>query len=297
VTERRIGQAYITDPCVRHLSDIDALHQVPHEIDEAATADRQAYLAEAFGDTIPLTVSRRPLYHGLGRSDLSTALSELLGLENMMALTIEEPELVHAVVGWLQQAVLSQYAAAERNGDWTPHGGWWENEGTPYCKELPDPTPKPGTYSAKNLWGFCAAQEFTLISPAMHEEFLLRYQLPILSYFGLVSYGCCENLTGKIRLLRQIPNLRRIGIAPTADVARCAEQIGTDYVFAWRPNPAMICAGFNRDDVAKVLLDGLQKARGCRVDVMLKDISTVQGEPERLKQWIDVAKEAAAKIG
>jgi hypothetical protein len=297
VSQKRIGQAFLIDPCVFEFSDIDKLQAVPHEIDEQATADRLAYFQEAFGDTVPLTVSRRPLYYGLGASDLSTSLSELLGLENMMILMIEEPELVHALVKWLQKAVLSQFEAAEKNGDWTPHGGWWENEGTPYCTELPDPTPEPIKNSAKNLWGFCASQEFTLISPAMHEEFLLQYQLPILDYFGLVSYGCCENLTHKIQMLRQIPNLRRIGITPTADVARCAEQIGTDYVFAWRPNPAMICTGFDRDEIHKALRDGLHKARGCHVDVMLKDVSTVQGEPGRLQKWIDLAREAAVAEG
>ena len=69
------------------------------------------------------------------------------------------------------------------------------------------------------------------------EEFLLRYQLPILEKFGLVSYGCCEDLTRKIDMLRRIPNLRRIGIAPAADVAKCAEQIGRDYVLSYRPSP------------------------------------------------------------
>ena len=59
------------------------------------------------------------------------------------------------------------------------------------------------------------------MSPAMHDEFLLQYQLPILKQWGLVGYGCCENLTQKIDILRQIPNLRVIGVTPRADVRRC----------------------------------------------------------------------------
>ncbi len=39
-------------------------------------------------------------------------------------------------------------------------------------------------------------------------------------------------------MLRQFPNLRNIVVTPRADVRRCAEQIGTDYVISWRPNPA-----------------------------------------------------------
>ena len=80
----------------------------------------------------------------------------------------------------------------------------------------------------------------------LFDEFMLQYQLPIMAEYGLVAYGCCEDLTRKIDVLRQIRNLRRIAVTPVADVRRCAEQIGTDYVISWRPNPTdMVCAGWD----------------------------------------------------
>ena len=55
-----------------------------------------------------------------------------------------------------------------------------------------------------------------------------------------------EDLTNKIDMLRTIPNLRRIAVSPFANVRRCAEQIGTDYVMSYRPSPAdMVSYGFN----------------------------------------------------
>ena len=100
----------------------------------------------------------------------------------------------------------------------------------------------------------------------MHDEFLLQYQLPIMSRFGLVAYGCCEDLTRKIDMLRQIPNLRIIAVTPRADVGRCAEQIGTDYVISWRPNPAdMVCCGFDEARIRRILREGLAAARGAPV--------------------------------
>ena len=90
-----------------------------------------------------------------------------------------------------------------------------------------------------------------MISPQMFEEFMLQYQRPIMTKFGLVSYACCEDVTTKIDALRTIPNLRRIGIPPICDVGRCAEQIQHDYVFAWKPNPAMVCCGFDADDAGE----------------------------------------------
>ncbi len=130
------------------------------------------------------------------------------------------------------------------------------------------------------------------VSPQMHEEFVLEYQLPIMEKFGLVAYGCCEDLTHKIDMLRRIPNLRRIAVTPVADVARCAERIGEDYVFSWRPNPAlMVSCGFDEERVRRIIREGLQAARGCHVDITLKDIETVQGDPTRLRRWVEVVRE------
>jgi len=295
IIKTQIAQAYITEPVIETIDDIQKLCAVEHEVDEAATQERREFYQDVFGGAIDICINRRPFYHSLGGWDLSTSMGELLGLENMMVAMFEEPELVHALAAFMQKAVLTQLEQAELQQDWTPHGGWWETEGTPYCNELPDPDPFKAKNSMKNLWGFFAAQEFTLISPAMHEEFLLEYQRPICEKFGLISYGCCENLTNKIDMLRSIPNLRRIGITPTADVASCARQIERDYVFAWRPNPAMVCAYFDRGIVKSQMEEGLKAAQGCCVDIMLKDVSTVQGEPKRLQEWIDISKEAAAK--
>ena len=102
----------------------------------------------------------------------------------------------------------------------------------------------------------------------MHGEFLLQYQLPILRQFGLAAYGCCEDLTRKIGMLRKIPNLRRIAVSPFADVARCAEQIGRDYVLSYRPSPSdMVGYGFNPERVRAILRRDLTACRDCCVDI------------------------------
>jgi hypothetical protein len=64
-----------------------------------------------------------------------------------------------------------------------------------YSMELRDPEANSGPVTRNKLWGYFAAQEFALISPEMHEEFMLNYQLPIMKNFGLTAYGCCEDLT------------------------------------------------------------------------------------------------------
>lgn len=120
--------------------------------------------------------------------------------------------------------ILKVHREAEQAGHWSlcDH----ENQAVPYAEELPAPRAAPGAVPMRDLWGLMAAQEMTLISPAMHDEFMLQYQKPICALFGLVAYGCCEDLTEKIDILRTIPNLRRIAVTPWADAERCASKAG-----------------------------------------------------------------------
>ena len=131
----------------------------------------------------------------------------------------------------------------------------------------------------------------------MHDEFLLQYQLPILSQFGLVAYGCCEDLTKKIKMLRQIPNLRRIAVSPFADAARCAEQIGTDYVISYRPSPAdMVGYGYDPERIQSILRRDLTACREGHVDITLKDVETVQSDPERVAKWVQLTRQVIDEI-
>jgi hypothetical protein len=125
----------------------------------------------------------------------------------------------------------------------------------------------------------------------------LRYQLPILSKFGLVAYGCCEDLTRKIDMLRAIPNLRRIAVSPFADVPRCAEQIGRDYVLSYRPSPAdMVSYGFDPARIRALLTRDLRACRNNRVDITLKDVETVEGDPDRVRNWVRLVREVIADL-
>ena len=259
-----------------------------HVIDEEATERNVSRLHDAIGDILPVAVDRSPAYSRWA-ADISTHLTQLRGLEQLMWDMVERPEWLHRVLKFMSDGILTTHEEAEAAGDWRLVNH--HNQAMPYALELPDPAANSEPVGRKSLWVFMAAQEYTLISPAMHEEFLLRYQLPILERFGLVAYGCCEDLTNKMAMLRQIPNLRRIAVTPVADVARCAEQIGEDYVFSWRPNPSqMICCGFDPDLVRKVIKDGMEAARGCHVDITLKDVQTVQGKPENLRRWVQLVR-------
>lgn len=289
--ERRDTSAWVIFPSIYDRSQVAQMVATSHVINEEETARRVSRLQEAVDGVLEINVDRSPFYQCYGGSDLCEALGYLVGMENLMVFIYDKPELIHDIVRFMQKAVLDQYRQAQEAGDWSLTNNF--NMGMPYCQELPDPRPNSHGAPMNQLWFFTCAQAFTLISPRMFEAFMLNYQLPIISQFGLVSYACCEDMTHKLKSIRKIPNLRRIGITPVANVRKCAELIGGDYVFAWKPNPAMICANFEPDEIRKTIRTGLEESRGCFVDIMLKDISTVQGHPERIKQWTDIARDVA----
>ncbi len=270
-------------------SDVEKMHSPWHEIDEEATARNAARITEILGDLTTIHVDRAPAYR-VWSADLSTDLGYLRGIENLMLDMIDRPEWLHRLLAFMRDGVLRTHAQAEAAGDWSlaEH----QNQSIPYARELADPAPNTHGVKRKQLWGYLAAQELTLVSPAMHDEFMLQYQIPILREFGLVAYGCCEDLTNKIDILRQIPNLRRIAVVPRADVKKSAEQIGTDYVMSWRPNPAeMVCCGYDESRVRRIVTDALDATRGQHIDITLKDVDTIENDPGRLRKWTRLVKD------
>ena len=275
--------------------DMDKLEAAPHRIDEEATRRRLGIVQDALGDLIDIDVRRTPLYH-VWRADLATNLAELRGMEQIMIDVYEEPEELHRLLAFMRDAVLANQQEAEDAGDYSLTSA--ENQGCSYAEDLEALKPNCPGKKRKEIWGHMAAQEYTLISPEMHDEFLLQYQLPIIEKFGPIKYGCCEDLTRKIDLLRKIPNLRTIAVAPSADVGRCVEQIGRDYVIAWHPNPTDMVASQNADEsrIRKIIREELGKLKGSCFHVLLKDIETVCGEPLRMKRWVEIVREELASL-
>ena len=98
----------------------------------------------------------------------------------------------------------------------------------------------------------------------------------------------------KIDLLRKIPNLRRILVGPRADLKKSAEQIGREYCISWRPNPAlMVSQGFDPDNVRKIIRQALKDSKGCNVEIVLKELLTVENDLTRLFKWAEIARQEA----
>ena len=284
------GGAWKFDPPLKQLDDIEKLVEPQHEINEEATERNVTRLRDAIGDITEVNVDRSPAYTSWA-GDISTHLAYLRDIGQMMWDMVDNPVWLHRLCKFMSDGVLKTHDQAEAAGDWRLCNH--SSQAMSYSQELEDPEANGEPVTRDRLWIYMAAQEMAQVGPAMHEEFCLRYQMPMMEKFGMVAYGCCEDLTHKIDMLRQIPRLRRIGVTPAADAVKCAEQIGEDYVISWRPNPSqMICCGFDPDLIRKIIREAMDAyaANGCHVDINLKDVQTVQDHPENLRTWVEIVR-------
>jgi hypothetical protein len=218
--------------------------------------------------------------------DISTDLAYLRGLEQRMWDMSDRPEWLLALAGFMRRGLEAVQEQAEAAGDYSYLNH--QNQAMAYARELCDPGPQSARRGG--LWTYMASQEFTTVSPEMWERFLLSFQAPVMNRFGLSAYGCCEDLTRKIPLLKKhIKNLRRIAVTPWADLHACAREIGGDYVLSWRPNPADIAAGFDAAQTRKTVKAAFEVLRGhgCVFDITLKDVHTVSNDPRAVSDWTD----------
>ena len=283
-------------PSILEEDDVKKLHVRSYAVDEEATKRRVEWHEEVLDGILDVAVDRQASLCCMWSNDISTLLAKLRGLEEIMWDAYDRPEWLHDLVAWMRDRILEHIDQTEQAGGFRLCNH--QNQAMPYCRELEAPSASGKSVSTKQLWGYMAAQEFTTWGPDMFEEFMFAYQKPILERYGLVAYGCCEDLTRKIPIIKQLKNLRRIAVSPFADVGKCAEQIGGDYVLSWRPNPSSACSfgvdeDFVRQDVRRVM--DICDQNHCVWDVTLKDLETTGGDPTSIVRWTQIIREELEK--
>jgi len=226
-------------------------------------------------------------------------LIRLWGVQEAMMDLVLRPDMVNTVMARFVDAYcdrLDQWEALNvltMNDDNTRIGSGAYG----YTTELPGGDFDPAYVRPANMWGCATAQIFSEVSPEMHWEFALRHEMRWLERWGLTYYGCCEPLDIKMEILRKVPNLRKISMSPWIKPDRAAAEVRDEYVFSHKPSPAILAEDHWRPGQArKQLAEVLDAASDCRVELIMKDISTVRYEPQRLWEWETIAMEEARKF-
>ena len=277
---------------IHDFADLEKIRMPAVTHDRQATEFSFAAMRELYGDIMPVKQ--------VGQTHIWFTPWDYLirwwGIEEAMLDMYERPDLVHAAVermvdAWmieLDQFVAQDLLSLDCNNTRIGSGGYG------YTSALPGAEFDPHHVRPHNMWGCSNAQIFSEVSPKFHWEFALQHDLRWLERWGMNYYGCCEPLDGKAELLKRIPRLRKVSVTPWCKTERAVEEIGPHWVISRKPNPAIFAEDhWSPERARQALRDFLDRARGCHVELIMKDISTVGRQPQRLWEWARIAVEEA----
>lgn len=282
--------SYTWDPPLKDLrEDFKKLRFRELSVDREATRRKQELATELFGDLLP----PRLHYDYWWTMGLTLEAAKLVGLETLMMLPYDDPEFLHMLLGWLRDEHLHFMAWFEREGLLISNNKnhYTGSGGVGYTTELNAPESEEHGAALEQMWGFSESQETVGMSPSMFGEFIFPYQLPLLQRFGLNCYGCCEPVHDRWEHIRKIPRLRRVSVSPWCDEEIMAEGLGENVIFSRKPNPAPLSVGFDEKTLRRDLRRTLDAARGCNLEIIMKDTHTVQNDPSRITRWVQMAYE------
>jgi len=277
----------------RQINCVEDLEKIKDPIvtyDEETTMKNFNLMKEIFDGILDVKLYGIDFFHFVPWDDLLS----WMGIEEGMYDFVLNPELMHKAVEKYVEASINRAKQYERLGLVSSNNTNMKvGQGGPgYTSELPPPTESGIGARLCDNWGDGADQILTSVSPAMSQEFAFNYEKKWAEMFGLFAYGCCERLDHKINELKTFKNLRKLSISPFADLEAAMEKLGGDVVVSFKPNSNYLTDPvWNKELSKKELIRVCELAHkyNCNVEIIMKTLITLRGEPQRLWEWCDMA--------
>jgi hypothetical protein len=294
------GQSYAWEGGIKGPEDVERIGTPRIEVDYRTTLETLALAGDVFSGLLRVRL-RAVWWWSLG---MSRDLTRLVGLEKMLYLLYDNPGMVHRIMARLRDGYLAKLDWLEANGLLCLNNdhSYVGSGGIGYTRELPRglPTGAPHDSGVKtaDMWCLTESQETLGISPDQFEEFVFQYQLPLQERFGLNCYGCCEPLDARWHVVKKTPRLRRVSISPWADQAKMAEFLQDKYVYSRKAPPSLLAVPRIDEEAVRVDIRAtLEAARGCVLEIIMKDNHTLGGNPDNLVRWVRIAREEIERQG
>lgn len=269
--------------------DIEKLKDPIVTLDREAEADIIATSHEIFDGIAPFKLTGWIMHVGLW-----DFISQWMGVENVYMELMDRPEFMHALMERLTRATIHQIEQINELGVYDINTHMCHCSYT-FHDDLPSSSCDIDNPTTADGWCFGLAQLFSSVSPSITAEFEVPYMQRIFPYFGSVYYGCCDRLDDRLDIVDRMPNIRKISCSPWSDRENFASKINAaKYIMSNKPNPALLATdSFDEDAVRADLRRTIRAAKdnGVCLEMILKDISTVRYEPQRLWRWSEIAAE------
>ncbi len=121
---------------------------------------------------------------------------------------------------------------------------------------------------------------------------MLPYLARLSERFGLIYYGCCERVDDRLpAIMEAIPNLRSVSVSGWSDLEKTADLLGCNYVYSRKPVPAHLSGPSpNWDLLEKDMKDTFAATRQSHIEILFRDVYTINGDRPRLRRWVDMTK-------
>jgi hypothetical protein len=280
------------DPPIQDLDrDFEKLHPRTYSVDREATLAEKAHLEEVFGDLLPVHI-RGGFWWTMG---MTWPAIDLIGLDKLMLYMFDCPEGIHRLMRFLRDDHLAYAEWLQEEGllSLNNENDYIGSGSMGYAHDLPQSDWNEGSpVRMKDQWVLLESQETVGVGPDQFEEFIFPYQLSVAERFGKCYYGCCEPVHSRFHVLKRFPNLARVSVSPWANEEFMARELGRHIVYSRKPSPTLISTEkFDEDAIRADLRHTLDVAKGCRVEIIMKDVHTLHNEPKRLPRWVAIARE------
>lgn len=265
------------------IEDVEKIKFTELRNDKVAEAAIVAQAHEIFDGVAPFVFEGIDLHCGLW--DIITMW---MNIEDCYYNLYDEPEMMHAIIDRVTNAT------AEIIKQGNEHELFNTVTGLSHCSVTIDKpfSATPEKAISTNAWTFGMAQLFSSVSPAITKEYEAVYMQKLFGQFKDVYYGCCERLDDRLDIVMSMPNIRKISCSPWSDREAFAEKLPKNIIMSNKPNPALVGGDvFDADVIADDLRRTMRaaKANNIGLELLLKDNSTVQYEPQRLHNFSKLA--------
>ncbi len=294
----RVEGSYRWEPPIKNIArDFDKLRQRQPTVDRESTLAWKAHLESVFGDVLPVRI-RGGFWWTTG---MTITAVNLIGLEQLMLYMYDDPDGLHRIMAFLRddQIALDEWLESEGLLTLNNEGDYIGSGSRGYTSGLPGDGYTAGSPARlRDLWVLSESQETVGVGPTQFAEFIFPYQKAVTERYGLLYYGCCEPVHSRWEVLKQFENLRSVSVSPWANESYMGEALGRKYVYSRKPNPTLVSTPqWDEDAIRDDVRTTLDAARGCNIELVMKDVHTFSGHPERAARWVALTREVIREYG
>jgi len=289
------GGSYVWDSPIKNEKDIFKIKVPVITIDHETTLKTIELAQEIFKDLLEV----RLVGIWWWSFGMSLDLIRLIGFEKMLIYMCDKPDFIHKIMRKFTDGYMAKLDYLEKNNLLILNNDaiYIGTGGLGYTKDLPVKGRTGSTVKTMDLWGNTESQETVGVSAEMFEEFIFKYQLEIQKRFGLNCYGCCEPLEKRWKIIKNVPNLRRVSVSAWADRKKMADFLEDKYIYSWKPRPTdLAISKMDRDRVRNYIRETLEVTKGCILEIVMKDNHTIGKNPKNVTDWVKIAREEVTRI-